>query len=1444
MAKINNKTAYPFDSRLSLDDFVIGSDANNLDVTRNYKLGSVLTTFKTSLNLASIEYTFSDGTDPELDENDAGYFVTNANQTLAPAITLITLNKIDGSGVDITSLLEVVDEQPTSFTLRISKPSVTGQVFYFSVTAITDNLDNTYSLTVSNFIGSNSLQDGTTYSISFDLSGVPSIYTESDPVFLASPVGSVTTTQVSNWDIAFGWGNHATAGYQNALGGTGIVKSTGGTISYLADNSINWNAAFSWGNHATAGYLTSFTETDPVFSASEAASITAVDTGQWDLAYSWGNHAVAGYITSESDPVFSASIAAGITLVDTQQWDAAYSWGNHATAGYFKTDQTIPQTIINGVPDFSLGQKTAASFYDVNYIPTGSEPAGSLFWNSTDETLDLVRNGTVLQLGQELYIRVRNTSAALIENGKVVYDTGHTGIFPDIALAKADSPLTGNVLGITTEDIAVNGFGAITTYGYVRGIKTNYTGTGIWGTTWAEGDILYVSKDVAGQLTNVEPVAPHHSDRVAIVGVVHPSQGTILVGINRHKTVKELSDVNGTALTTSGQIMTWDNVNQYFDFTNNINDYLLNTTDTLTGDLTVTGNVIVSDEIYGVAWNGSTQVPTKNAIYDKIENLNSSLSNYQLLSEKGQANGYVPLDGGGKIASQYLPAFVDDVLEYANLAAFPATGSSGILYIAADTNFTYRWSGTAYVQIGGGGAAEVDSVFGRVGAITAQVGDYSAFYSQLGHTHSQYLLNTTDVLAGDLTVTGNVNAQRAYGYGTSADNEIVIGGTDNGFVDNGTASHYRALVSGTPASHTYKIQPFLRGTGYVDRYTFDQSGNFTATGGLTLGSNTFTKASVGVGNIALDNGLTDSGGIKFYQGNNDNFGIDVFGGYLRVVKNLDETGGAELIKVTNTGNFTATGQGNFNTLFSTNDITRGFDDASTSGVILKTISANPIVEFQRWGGVTNQFRGTRIIKELDDIVIQNATLNPTATQTFTERFRLSELGNFTATGTGSFGGATLTHDNGVNYGQIEQLREVGGNNFKAFLAVAGGTGYSVFGNNAVTGGVTKYYEVGGTDPRYYDGAILRKIWHEGNDGTGSGLDADLLDGRNSSDFLLNVDTRYTGDLDSLAGNSSTIRDLGSNANSPSGQSFGSILQINNIDVNAQLYFGRSNGGVLFYRGNNGSSLVGTAWNEVWSSGNDGAGSGLDADLLDGLQSSTTSAVNTIVARDGFSNIAVANVNCANGVNITGGLLNHTGADSRDKIRVWSSGLYAIGMGNSYTYGGLNNNFAMSFQMNNDSGRGFWWGDDAHTKAQGAMSLTTDGTLTVAQYMRLGYGESDTTRAGTTYRLQVNGTIQASNFILSSDERYKSNIKPYQPKKIDVNWFNFTYDNDESSRTQLGTIAQDLEKRHPEFIVTEENGDKSVEYIQVLIAKVAEQEEEINELKTRMDRLEMIIKELL
>lgn len=62
-------------------------------------------------------------------------------------------------------------------------------------------------------------------------------------------------------------------------------------------------------------------------------------------------------------------------------------------------------------------------------------------------------------------------------------------------------------------------------------------------------------------------------------------------------------------------------------------------------------------------------------------------------------NGLLKLDSGGKVASAQLPSYVDDILEFANLAAFPGTGATGIVYVALDTNKIYRWSGSAYVEI-------------------------------------------------------------------------------------------------------------------------------------------------------------------------------------------------------------------------------------------------------------------------------------------------------------------------------------------------------------------------------------------------------------------------------------------------------------------------------------------------------------------------------------------------------------------------------------------------------------------------------------------------------------------------------------------------------------------------------------------------------------------------
>ena len=115
---------------------------------------------------------------------------------------------------------------------------------------------------------------------------------------------------------------------------------------------------------------------------------------------------------------------------------------------------------------------------------------------------------------------------------------------------------------------------------------------------------------------------------------------------------------------------------------------------------------------------------------------------------------------------------------------------------------------------------------------------------------------------------------------------------------------------------------------------------------------------------------------------------------------------------------------------------------------------------------------------------------------------------------------------------------------------------------------------------------------------------------------------------------------------------------------------------------------------------------------------------------------------------SGAVITSNTDNSRDKLRVWNSSNYTIGMDPSYTYGGLGNSYAMTFQMNNDSTRGFWWGDTAHTNAQGAMSLTTDGQLTVANSLRLGYGESDASAIQSGYDFQVAGASYFADVINS------------------------------------------------------------------------------------------------
>ena len=117
------------------------------------------------------------------------------------------------------------------------------------------------------------------------------------------------------------------------------------------------------------------------------------------------------------------------------------------------------------------------------------------------------------------------------------------------------------------------------------------------------------------------------------------------------------------------------------------------------------------------------------------------------------------------------------------------------------------------------------------------------------------------------------------------------------------------------------------------------------------------------------------------------------------------------------------------------------------------------------------------------------------------------------------------------------------------------------------------------------------------------------------------------------------------------------------------------------------------------------------------------------------------------------------------------------------------------------------------RSLGNLVLTTDTGLAVVPAITITNGSGNIT---------INGTATATNFILSSDKTLKNNIKEIDGKHVKINWKNFELKSEPGIK-RAGVIAQELEKTNPEFVRTDNEGLKSVAYIDLLITKIAELE---------------------
>lgn len=207
----------------------------------------------------------------------------------------------------------------------------------------------------------------------------------------------------------------------------------------------------------------------------------------------------------------NAGTAVGVSLSNQAQIIALEQSLRNDLADIEAKINSLPQpNQINTDPAPISSNSQVLDYLDFNGIAPHVSSPRRLSWNPVDETLDLgLPNSVTLQLGQEMYARVRNISGATITNGSVVNIIGGSSMTLHIEPFIADgSHLNVAFLGVMTHDIADGAAGYCTVWGNVRELDT---------TAFTTGDVLYASPTVLGGFTNVKPTAPNNVIPVAFV---------------------------------------------------------------------------------------------------------------------------------------------------------------------------------------------------------------------------------------------------------------------------------------------------------------------------------------------------------------------------------------------------------------------------------------------------------------------------------------------------------------------------------------------------------------------------------------------------------------------------------------------------------------------------------------------------------------------------------------------------------------------------------------------------------------------------------------------------------------------------------------------------------------------------------------------------------------